>query len=231
MPLHVPQSQEKNDLKNLRRALKTGEAVTIANTYDDQSLIELLQEFKRPTSNFQVALILYILLLVMVPMGEILHIGTLFVFLAIVGLPILLILWVSQTKIHPRSLESLQARLEDAAISTLLQAYDLNIPDLKSAIQAGLIKQLGTATAEELRGLTPTRRQLLVRFTLDQFTPQESQFAPIPEANAQAATLGYLALATLRQKGAEYPYVSLFGTLPDNLQKSIDEYQSVMRSP
>lgn len=124
--------------------------------------------------------------------------------------------------------QTISQRVEVSSLNMLLAAHQLNIKELSSAIQAGMIQRLNRATNEELELLTAMERRELVRFALRQLRPQWVGYPVLDAAQRQAATLGYLALATLKQPGAERPNRTGMNATHTHLSKAIDEYLTVV---
>ncbi len=162
-------------------------------------------------------------------LGSILHFWkpTIVPFTGLIGLISLFKNSVMAAK--PEAWEPVKRRLERAELPTLLDALALNILPLSDAIRAGLTTQLSTATTDILEALTPAQRKQLVRFVPAQlncsvWTRPIGPIQPLSAEKVQAATVGLLALATLRQTGAETLDWRGVDRVTSNLMAAHDEY-------
>ncbi|MGC4047553.1 MAG: hypothetical protein QM758_27480 [Armatimonas sp.] len=215
-------------MKELRQALSSGNTTTIVNSHSDEALIRLLKMHYRPAAFVLRYLIFASAFWLVVFLGALLHFWPLPVWLnAIIFLPGLLILRLPQVKEGAWS--AIQQRIEKAELPVLLDAHALNVFVLRYSIQAGLIRRLTVASPEELEALAPEQRKSLVRFTLKQLRPQWVGYHIVPDTETHAATLAYLALATLKQPGAEKPdRRGIHSTSHTNLRAAIEEYLEAM---
>ncbi len=228
MQLQANQTAEKDALKELRKALGECNAAPLVSTHSDEALIRLLKLHFRPTAlawrYMSVAAVFWFLVF----LGALFNVWKLPVWLnGVIFVPALLFNR-GMPQIKSDAWLPIQIRLEKAGLPVLLDAYALNIFPLRFSIQAGLARRLMVASRDELEALTPMQRKSLVRFTLAQLRPQWVGYPLVQEPEIRAATLGYLALATLKQRGAEKP--DRRGLRPEhtNLRAAIEEYLEAM---
>jgi hypothetical protein len=206
--LQNPAREETEALKELGKALRQGDTTTTVARHTDAQLIALLQRCQKPSRVWQILLIVSVVSVLINTIGSLLHLWKLpfFSFFGIFGFSSVFQNGIAHAK--PEAWEPVKQRLERAELPTLLDALALNIPALTDAIRAGLSAQLSTATTDALEDLTAVQRQQLVRFVRAQLnaslwaTPL-GKAAILSDAQIQAATVGLLALATLKQPGAE----------------------------
>ncbi|MGC4047547.1 MAG: hypothetical protein QM758_27450 [Armatimonas sp.] len=226
MRLQAQAIEDKDTLKKLQEALKSGTATRMVEQQSDDSLLRLLTLYqqKRRFRWFYLAPFLALALLqILVAFGNLMNWwrwSTIQFHLFF--LPFLFF----QRKKHELSAEAwlpVMLRLESASLPTLLEAHRLKISPLNNALRTGLTKRLSIATAEELESLTPDQRKELVRFTL-------SQLHTLSHERNQAAIVGFLALATLKQPGAEHVSPNTISETHVNLRRAVEEYQTIMKA-
>lgn len=228
MQLQANQTADKDALKELRKALGECNAAPLVSTHSDEALIHLLKLHFRPTVTAGRYIIIATLFWLVMFLGALFNVWKLPVWLSgFIFIPAMLII-KGMPQIKSDAWLPIQIRLEKAGLPVLLDAYALNIFPLRFSIQAGLTRRLMVASRDELELLTPMQRKSLVRFTLAQLRPQWVGYPLVQEPEIRAATLGYLALATLKQRGAEKP--DRRGLRPEhtNLRAAIEEYLEAM---
>ncbi|MGC4047550.1 MAG: hypothetical protein QM758_27465 [Armatimonas sp.] len=225
MPQQAFAQTEKEALKEFRLALKSGEVESTIAQHSDETLLRLLRYRNNHWRRILYGIATVLLLIIVTAIGTwltgtLLFVGSFFTFTI-----------ANQSEAKRKSAKTwatIGKRIEAASLPTLLEAYGLSIPDLSSAIRTGMIKQLTLATHEDLLTLTPWQRHQLVRFTLGQLHSFWGAYPMVNASQRQAATLGYLALATLRQPGAERPDTSGINATHVNLKKAIADYRAAL---
>lgn len=227
--------EEKETLWELQKALTHENTALALERHTDDTLIQLLHRLQLPSkiiSRFQTILKLIVMLI---------YIGIYFDLWSLPIIPILVcfVLFIFPIdlyfKINPEVLEQVNQRLGQASLQTLLEAYTLNIPELKRAIFATLPVRLSIATTEDLEALTPEHRKQLVRFTLECTRPDLAtytigRFISLSDDRTSAATAGFLALASLKQPGAERVSLQWMRTKNPNLKRAVEEYKLAMKA-
>ncbi|MGC4047548.1 MAG: hypothetical protein QM758_27455 [Armatimonas sp.] len=221
-------------LKEIQKALKRESAATVLDRYTDNILIQLLRRQKRPSGIVLWCWMAFLGIMIIVFLGAFAR------FWKLPNTPFIFFIFQIHLvqhlfKIKPEVLEPIKLRLEKASLPTLLDAYTLNIPQIDETIQAALAKRLAVATTEDLEMLAPEQRKQLVRFTLIQarvnpLTYPLDQPYLLPETQAQAATVGFLALASLKLPGAQHISSQKIRTTNPNLKQAIEEYQLAMKA-
>lgn len=204
--------------KDISRALKRGDEAQLER-YSDARFIAILEAQHKRLDAMYVALLI----------GLIVSVFLLVVALAsdtrwLWLIPLCQAPWfVLFLRIRKRRTWTLiRRRLEQLPLGTLLENSHYTL------IVKVLTQRLATATNEELTVLSMEQRQKLVELSIDMATSGADDNS-LPDDYARAATLGFLALATLKQSGAEH--FSPTKVLPHyiNLRRAIEEYQSAMR--
>lgn len=233
MRLQAQTLKEENALKELQQALKQKDPVSVFALYSDDTLIQLLHRQQRPRRVVLWCLVCVFVIYLLAMLGAFAHLWKLpsspaYLFFSQVHMVQYLF------RLKPELLEQVKPRLEQASVSTLLDAYALRIPQLEQVIREALAKRLAVVTTEELELLTPAQRKQLVRFTIFQAQLNIGTYSlgtpfVLPEAQAQAATVGFLALASLKQPGAHRISPQKIRTKNANLKRAIEEYQLMMK--
>lgn len=196
----MPQDAKENPLRDFQQAMHSGDMEAVIERYGIPALLEFLQHYVNP--------------LVQWSRGR---------FWPYIG-------YDPNTPNSHKAWAAMDSCIKAAPLTLLLELHTLNISRLSHAIRIGMIKQLTLATKEDLEELTPEHHKELRGFTLYQLRPMVTKSPHLEALQHQAATLGYLAMATLKIPGAENPRDSGFHTQDANLCKAIDEYHEALRS-
>jgi len=229
--------EEKDALIEIQRAFQSGTASQLAVKQNDVRLLQLLTTYAQRQNlawYFLVPCLLLALFQLTAVVGRHFHLWSLPSYpMHLIFLPVLFF-QKRRYKIEASEWMLIKGQLESATLPTLLDIHQLKISPLSETVQAVLTKRLGAATTDELDLLTPTQRKELVRFTLAQVTPGKMQYYSVPplrisQERNQAAIVGFLALATLKQTGAEHILPTMVSPRYSNLRRAIEEYQSAMK--
>lgn len=229
MRLQASSTEDKKVFRDLQQALKTDNASIVLARHSDTQLLRLLRHHARYTT--------WLMVLVLIGAAIIVGQQLLFYFGPAKSpanrVTLLLIIpgciLVQRSKLKPATQKAIEARLRTATLATLLDAYFLGIPALNNVILEEIVKHLTRTTTDELEALSIWRRRQLVLFTLAQFRPQQVGSFDLAETQVQAATLGYLALATLKEPGAERPDRRGLNEKHINLREAIVVYLTALR--
>ena len=233
MRLQAQTVEEQDTLRELRKALKRGDATHALERHTDETLIQLLRRLTLP-----IQIVSWVGTIALFSIA-ILYTGMIFHLLQISAHQVAFLALVFPlgrfVKIKPDVLKAVKLRLEQASLPTLLDADALRILELEATIQKTLSKRLAVAATEDLEALTAHQRKQLLRFTQAQLRMDLTGYhigKPyfLPEDRAQAATVGFLALASLKQPGAERVSPQRVQTTSSNLKRAIDEYLLVMKA-
>ena len=201
MCLQILTSKDKGPIKEFQEALESGDMEEVIERHGDIDLLRFLQHRQRPASRLWSVLL-----------GP--HLDS----------------EPHMTLRADKAWRAINRLLKGASLPLLLEITALDISRLCYAIRVGMIKQLILATKEDLESLTANQRQQLVRFTLNQLRPTLMGSPNLEALQRQAATLGYLALATLREPGAERPNRRSVNAKYANLSAAIKEYLVAMKA-
>ncbi len=231
-------TEEKNALKELRKTLNGGTATRIVAEQSDASLQKFLLAYQRKRNlawYLVVPCLPLILFQIAATVGYHFHLWSFPHYPYHLLMVPSLLFWKYMYQIKPEGWKLIESRLESAALSTLLDIRRLRISQLSPTVQTEVIKRLAVATTDELETLTSKQRMELVRFTLTQIHQRQlpyrhgASFLLSQERN-QAAIAGFLALATLRQRGTEQITPDTVSESRINLRRAIEEYHFAMKA-
>lgn len=220
MRLQAQFTEDKEVLKELQLALKQGDETKL-DRYGDIRFIEAFKEQDRRVDAMLKAL--YFGLLGFLPL--LLHAFTfnytwLLIF-AMLQVPwVILFLRIQK----PKDWERMRHRLAEFPLPLLVENCNYNL------IAQILAKRLLKTTDDELISLSASQRHNLVLFTVAMAKPITGE-RKLRAERAQSATAGFLALATLKQPGAELLLPASVLAQHPNLRCAIEEYQSAMKVP
>lgn len=226
----LPRQENREELKEFRRALRTGNTISVTSRYSEEEVITLLKNHLYEGSSGRRIWVLLSLFssVLLFQLSRYMDSWPLF------GLAILLvaptIYFVSIYASKSESWKALAQKIQTASLPTLLDAFALGIPDLMDGLQETIASKLPATPDDVLEELTPTQRKQLVKFTLAQMQLLWSKPRVIGDKHAQAAALGYLALATLKHPGAEHPNRRGIEAHHTNLVQAIEEYLIALKA-